>query len=79
MLNILDDFYFEDLYSGDFEQRKEFLSNICKFIEVSPSLFDSKTDELRYLLMKGSQKSNAIYDLIPNREEIENTFSAKVS
>lgn len=67
--------YFEDLYSGDFEQRKEFLSNICNFIEVSTESFNSKTEELRYLLMKSGQKSNAIYDLIPNKKEIEDTFS----
>ena len=67
--------YYEDLYSGDFEERKQFLQKICDYLEVPYSLFESKTENFKYKLMKANQKSNALYDLIPNLQEIKQTFS----
>lgn len=69
--------YYEDLYSGNFEQRKQFLKNICNHIEISSESFENNTEDLKYLLMKANQKSNNLYDLIPNLKEIKEIFSVQ--
>ena len=63
--------YYEDLYAGSFEERQQFLRKICDYLEVPKQTFNDKTESYKYQLMKAKQKSNALYDLIPNLKAIE--------
>jgi len=63
--------YYEDLYVGSFEERQQFLRKICDYLKIPEQTFNDKTESYKYQLMKAKQKSNALYDLIPNLKAIE--------
>ncbi len=67
--------YYENLYSGTYIERKEYLLKICQHLQIDTEIVAQNLSNLRYWLMDAKQESNSLYHLIPNYSEIRRTFA----
>jgi hypothetical protein len=62
--------FYEDLYSGTFEDRKALLERLMRGLRLTQPMPDEET--LRQKLMNSGQGSNELYQFIPNLKDVEN-------
>ena len=50
--------YYEDLYSGTFAERKQYLTQACRYLNIDEEIIEQNSDNFRHWLMRAKQNSN---------------------
>ncbi len=66
--------YFEDLYTGNEEKRKENLYDLFDYLEFDQEVIESHQEMINEILFQRSQKSNSILPYVPNLKEAEDVL-----